>query len=157
MPPNETTVLLTNYREKRALTAGRNHYGCSNAASDMSESNGHVVHVSKDPAEYEPIFSLDEYPSSLTLAELLPFQDDPWWRRLRLILFVAFWIMLSMIFISACLLSYWEYDQVSCQIVDPNLITSASLLTSPTVPTASLSVTMMATASAVPSKLVIMP
>ncbi|XP_075170522.1 uncharacterized protein LOC142242924 [Haematobia irritans] len=152
MPPNETTVLLTNYREKRSLTNGRNSYHSSSSGVNSSLDNcNHVVQVSKDPAEYEPIFSIDDYSSTLTLAELLPFQDDPWWRKFRLVLFLAFWLIFLVILATACTLSYQKYDPKICQAVDPNLPITPTLITQP------LSVIMTTATSAMTSKLAIMP
>lgn len=66
MPPNETTVLLTNYREKRILATPRTAgYGIQNEVNPLENSinepsGEHIVNVTKDPSEYEPIFSIEE-------------------------------------------------------------------------------------------------
>lgn len=59
MPPNETTVLLTNYREKHIISSNHNGYGGN--GRNTQDTNSHVVEVSKDTTEYEPIFSIEEY------------------------------------------------------------------------------------------------
>ncbi|XP_073820044.1 uncharacterized protein [Musca autumnalis] len=156
MPPNETTILLTNYREKRILrTTSRTNYGSQRVAPDIP--NDHiVVNVGKDPNDgYQPIFPLEEYPSSLSLAELLPFQDDPWWQKFRVILFLLFWIVLFLTLIAACLIAYMEFDgTTTCPALVTNSISttssSSSLLTSSTSITTTMS-------SILTSKLAIMP
>lgn len=61
MPPNETTVLLTNYQEKRILNTPRTNYGSQTQARILDEiTDVHILNVSKDPEEYERIFSLEE-------------------------------------------------------------------------------------------------
>uniref|UniRef100_A0A1I8MAR8 Solute carrier family 3 member 2 N-terminal domain-containing protein n=1 Tax=Musca domestica TaxID=7370 RepID=A0A1I8MAR8_MUSDO len=149
MPPNETTVLLTNYREKRMLNTPRTKYGSQTQARVLDEvTDVHIVNVSKDPEEYERIFSLEEYPSSLTLAELLPFQDDPWWQKFRLILFFLFWLIFLFTLITACLIAYLEVDGTSCPAIS----------SSPSPPTLLASPTALTTMSSIlSSKLAIMP
>ncbi|XP_037952725.1 uncharacterized protein LOC119684936 [Teleopsis dalmanni] len=66
----------------------------------------HVVHIPKD---YEPIFSIDDFCCGLTLEELLPYKDDPWWQKVRRTLFCTFWLILLLTFFTACLLSYMQF------------------------------------------------
>uniref|UniRef100_A0A1B0G9D8 Solute carrier family 3 member 2 N-terminal domain-containing protein n=1 Tax=Glossina morsitans morsitans TaxID=37546 RepID=A0A1B0G9D8_GLOMM len=102
MPPNEYTALVNNRYESTYTTF------------DNYNDRQHTVHINKDLTEYESVFSLNEFPSSLTLDELLVFKEDPFWQKMHFILFYAFWLALIITFLIACLITYLEFDFNTC-------------------------------------------
>lgn len=65
--------------------------------------------------------------SALTLDELLPYKLDPWWQNLRRILFLTFWLILLMTFLTACLLSYSQAGLATCNIMTKQMSTISNL------------------------------
>ncbi|XP_023295333.2 ELMO domain-containing protein F [Lucilia cuprina] len=133
MAPNETSALLKNYREQNYPNNGdRNNNNNNNnnggtvvvGGYHAMDDKNHIVYVNKDASEYEPIFCINDYTSSLTLDELLPYQLDPWWQNLRSILFLIFWLTLLLTFLTACLLSYLQLGHVTCNVVEKQLLTT---------------------------------
>lgn len=47
----------------------------------------------------------------LTLEELYIYLDDPWWRQLRRTMMISLWILLFVIFASACIISIVDNKQ----------------------------------------------
>uniref|UniRef100_A0A1A9X0A0 Solute carrier family 3 member 2 N-terminal domain-containing protein n=1 Tax=Glossina brevipalpis TaxID=37001 RepID=A0A1A9X0A0_9MUSC len=104
MPLNEYSALIND------------HYKSAYTTFDNCNDHEHTVHIAaRDITEYQTVFSLNEYPSSLTLDELLVFKDDPWWQKIRLILFHTFWLILIITFLIACLITYLEFNFNSCK------------------------------------------
>ena len=64
----------------------------------------------------------------MTLDELLPYKLDPWWQKLRRILFLTFWLTLIMTFITACLLSYIEAGHATCNVLPKSAAMPSSVL-----------------------------
>ncbi|XP_037820763.1 uncharacterized protein LOC119609850 [Lucilia sericata] len=132
MAPNETSALLKNYREQKYPNNGdqnNNNNGETVVVGGyhaMDDKN-HIVYVTKDASEYESIFCINDYTSSLTLDELLPYQLDPWWQNLRSIMFLIFWLTLLLTFLTACLLSYLQLGHVTCNVVQKQLLTTNSI------------------------------
>ncbi|KAI9576287.1 uncharacterized protein ACN427_007564 [Glossina fuscipes fuscipes] len=104
MPPNEYTALINNRYESTCTTF------------DNCNDRQHTVQI-KDITEYESIFKFDEFPSSLTLDELLVFKEDPFWQKMHFILFYAFWLTLIITFLIACLITYLEFDFNTCNAI----------------------------------------
>ncbi|XP_065360599.1 uncharacterized protein LOC135954376 [Calliphora vicina] len=127
MAPNETSALLKNYRDQRQYSnnSNRNNGDVAVGGYHAVDDNNHIVYVNKEASEYEPIFCINDYTSSLTLDELLPYQLDPWWQNLRNILFLIFWLTLLLTFLTACLLSYLQSGHISCNMLQKQMLTSA--------------------------------
>lgn len=51
------------------------------------------------------------FSASLSLEELLPFIDDPWWQKLRRTLFCTFCLVFWLILFTGCTLAYMERNK----------------------------------------------
>ncbi|XP_055851757.1 uncharacterized protein LOC129916021 [Episyrphus balteatus] len=95
----------------------------------------YVVDISNGADCYE---SLDESHKlkSLSLEELLPFQDDPWWQNVRRTFFFSFWITVIITFSSACILSVLQHG--SCAAMKHELPKTTTMMV-PVITTSTLS------------------
>ncbi|XP_017056865.1 uncharacterized protein LOC108098468 [Drosophila ficusphila] len=69
----------------------------------------HIIVVpasGKDPKDYEPIFTTADYSYGLTLEELLPFAQDPWWQSVRRFSCVVLGLAFLLTLIAGLVLAY---------------------------------------------------
>lgn len=50
----------------------------------------------------------------LSLEELMPFDNDPWWQNMRRITMTLFWTVLFVILTAACIIAVTEHNQGHC-------------------------------------------
>ncbi|KAH8382785.1 hypothetical protein KR009_005234 [Drosophila setifemur] len=93
----------------------------------------------KDAKDYEPIYTTADYSYGLTLEELLPFAQDPWWQNARRLCFGGLGLLFLLTLISALALAY------SGNVCQPNgAISGNGANATQTLPTA-LSLTLTST------------
>ncbi|XP_011189125.2 uncharacterized protein LOC105216365 [Zeugodacus cucurbitae] len=109
------------------LSKGQHNCYTNGQLQHQSKSHSHYVDVLEKPLYngYASIFAEDDFSASLTLEELLPFIDDPWWQKLRRTLFCTFCLVFWLILFTGCTLAYMERNK-RCGIS----ITSATTPTS---------------------------
>lgn len=90
----------------------------------QSKSHSHYIDVLEKPLYngYASILAEDDSSAYLTLEELLPFIDDPWWQKLRRTLFCTFCLVFWLILFTACTLAYMEHS-TQCGISMANATT----------------------------------
>lgn len=63
------------------------------------------------------IFCIYSNGSGLTHEQLLPFINDPWWIKVRYIVFFMYWAIFVVIFIMACIISILNLNQCSLNML----------------------------------------
>ncbi|CAD6992609.1 uncharacterized protein LOC101457649 [Ceratitis capitata] len=103
-PPNENTRLLGNCTAKNSSNGH---------VPPQTKENSYYIDVMEKPLYngYAPLLEDGDFSASLSLEELLPFVDDPWWQKLRRTLFCTFWLVFWLILITACTLAYMQNDK----------------------------------------------
>ncbi|XP_014087957.2 uncharacterized protein [Bactrocera oleae] len=103
----ESTALLSKEQLKS------NSYNNGHYPKHKSKSHSHYIDVLEKPLynDYASILAEDDFSASLSLEELLPFIDDPWWQKLRRTLFCTFCLVFWLILFTGCTLAYMERNK----------------------------------------------
>ncbi|XP_049303177.1 uncharacterized protein LOC109579805 [Bactrocera dorsalis] len=121
----ESTALLSKAQLKS------NDYN-SEQKQHQLKSQSHYIDVLDKPLYngYTSILGEHDFSAGLTLEELLPFIDDPWWQKLRRTLFCTFCLVFWLILFTGCTLAYMERNkQCGISIASTIAPTNTSTLT----------------------------
>ncbi|XP_036324274.1 uncharacterized protein LOC118737687 [Rhagoletis pomonella] len=120
----ENTALLSNDNSKS------NGYYNGHFTQQPKQQNGysHYIDVLDKPLynAYTPVLAELDFSAGLSLQELLPFVDDPWWQKLRRTLFGTCVLVFWLILFTACTLAYMQHDQQCSTIIDVVPITTTT-------------------------------
>ncbi|XP_053945861.1 uncharacterized protein LOC128855182 [Anastrepha ludens] len=109
--PTESTNLLSNEHFKSNGYSNGHLLQIQQPQSQQGYS--HCIDVLEKPLYdgYALIHAEDDFSAGLSLEELLPFVDDPWWQKLRRTIFCTFCLVFWLILITACTMAYMQIDK----------------------------------------------